>query len=97
VLNYINEVALSEVIGRQSVQTLEYRGRVLVEKIFDALSEQPEKLLPEDFRDRYMTAGELNARRRVICDYIAGMTDSYATKFYERLYVPRLGNVFERL
>jgi dGTPase len=34
---------------------------------------------------------------RVICDYIAGMTDEYATRIYERLFVPRQGSVFERL
>ena len=97
VLRYVNNVALKEVIGLQSVQTLEYRGRVLVEGIFKALLDQPEKLLPEDYRSRYRAELDSLGTRRVICDYVAGMTDSYATKFFERLYIPRLGNVFERL
>ena len=97
VLRYVNNVALKEVIGLQSVQTLEYRGRVLVEGIFKALLDQPEKLLPEDYRSRYRAELDSLGKRRVICDYVAGMTDSYATKFFERLYIPRLGNVFERL
>jgi dGTP triphosphohydrolase len=36
-------------------------------------------------------------RHRVICDYIAGMTDEYATRMYERLFMPRQGTVFQRL
>jgi dGTPase len=29
----------------------------------------------------------------VICDYIAGMTDEYATEVYERLHMPHSGRV----
>lgn len=37
------------------------------------------------------------AQMRVICDFIAGMTDDYATKFYEKLFVPNKGSIFDRL
>lgn len=97
VLKHIKEISWKEMISRQSVQTLEYRGRVLVEGIFDALSKYPKKLLPADYLERFNSCKTEDQRMRTICDYISGMTDSYATKFYERLYIPRLGNVFERL
>jgi dGTP triphosphohydrolase len=36
-------------------------------------------------------------RKRVVCDYISGMTDSYASRMFERLFRPGFGKVFERL
>ena len=33
---------------------------------------------------------------RVICDHISGMTDDYAMKTYERLFVPRASSVFQK-
>lgn len=41
-------------------------------------------LLPEKYQRRY----ELHGRERVICDYIASMTDRYAQDEYKRLYEP---------
>jgi dGTPase len=46
---------------------------------------------------RWRAADTDQARHRVICDYIAGMTDEYATRMYERLFMPRQGAVFQRL
>lgn len=96
VVELIKGVALKHVIGLQTVQTLEFRGRHLVLEIFKALNSDPEKLMPEYFVDIYKGAAQ-HSKRRVVCDYVAGMTDNYATKMYERLFVPRLGTVFEKL
>lgn len=32
-----------------------------------------------------------------LCDFVAGMTDEYATRFYEKLYYPHKGSIFDRL
>ena len=40
---------------------------------------------------------EQSAQMRVICDFIAGMTDDYATRFYEKLFTPQKGSIFDRL
>jgi dGTPase len=42
-------------------------------------------LLPEDYRLLF-EAFSGSAKKRVICDFIAGMTDRYAIEFYSRLY-----------
>ena len=34
---------------------------------------------------------------RVICDHIAGMTDGFLLRSYERLFSPRMGSVFDRI
>ena len=42
-------------------------------------------------------SGDATARKRVICDFLAGMTDSYALRFYSRLFVPGEGSFYEML
>ena len=51
--------------------------------LFDNYSENP-LLLPEKYQRRYDEYGT----ERVICDYIASMTDRYAQDEYKRLYEP---------
>ncbi|MDK5270927.1 hypothetical protein P9955_27415 [Serratia nevei] len=36
-------------------------------------------------------------KMRVISDYVSGMTDEYATRMYEKIFVPRKGSIFDRL
>jgi len=77
------------VIKQTSIQRLEYRGQQIVMELFEALSSDPLRLLPNNSAKRWQQAinnGE-NAHR-VIADYIAGMTDEYATKLYQALFVP---------
>lgn len=65
----------------------EYRGQEIVETIFDKLSEDNgHVLMPDDFRMWYERfSGKDSQQKRVICDFIAGMTDRYAVEFYARL------------
>ena len=79
----------------QTVQTLEYRGRIPVMKVFQALASNPERLLSDS--DRRTLRDPETDTHRLVCDYVAGMTDVYATRMYERLFVPRQGTVFEHL
>lgn len=48
--------------------------------------------LPEEYRMLQETRGD--SAERVVCDYIAGMTDGYAIDTYERLFVPRNWQVY---
>ncbi|MEF8793579.1 anti-phage deoxyguanosine triphosphatase [Thiohalorhabdus sp.] len=86
-----------EVIQAPVVQTLEYRGQQIVMRLFAALASDPGRLLKTGFARRWWEAPSEAAGLRVVCDYIAGMTDEYATRMYERLFMPRQGTVFERL
>ena len=43
--------------------------------------------LPEEFRMMMETRGE--KKERVVCDYIAGMSDGYAIDRFEELFVPK--------
>ena len=66
----------------------------MIQRLFKVLSENPMRLLPEEHQLLYQSA---NNPQRVICDYIASLTDSQATKLYHKLFTPSSGSIFERL
>ena len=66
----------------------------MVVAVFEALASDPKALLPESTRLRYEASDE---PVRVLCDHIAGMTDAFLLKTYERLFSPRMGSVFDQL
>jgi dGTPase len=60
----------------------------IVSDLFNSFLEKPQ-LLPEHWQRRVEEAGGMindNARARIVCDYIAGMTDRYAIREHERLF-----------
>ena len=57
----------------------------MIEQLFDYYVKHPE-LLPEQYLESISEPD--NSRERVVCDYIAGMTDSYAVKKFEEFFVP---------
>lgn len=95
-LERLKDVIVRKVIKTAQVQTLEYRGQQLIVELFEALQSDPMRLMKDSFRDLYDAAGAEPQRVRVICDYIAGMTDEYATRMFERLFVPRHGQFSDR-
>jgi dGTPase len=80
------------VIRKPEVQQLERRGRRLVAALYEALHEDPKHLIP----GWEHTDGRWSDDRR-ICDYVAGMTDSYAEKVYRRLFIPGFGSSSDEL
>lgn len=62
------------------------RGVEIVNAIFDLLSsDSGHELLPNDFHYTYDQFTDEVMKKRVICDFVAGMTDRYAIEFYGRL------------
>lgn len=96
-LERLKDLVNRKVIKTPQVQTLEYRGQQLVLHLFDAVSSDPLRLLPAHFAETYKAEGTASGKIRTICDYVAGMTDEYATRMYERLFVPRRGASSDRL
>ena len=65
-----------------------YRGKEIIDKIFGVLTNDELKgfeLLPSDFRSLYESNSNKKFRYRLVCDFIAGMTDRYCIEFYARL------------
>lgn len=94
VLKHLTYVLL---ISSSRFKLVEHRGKGVVGTIFEALSGPGgEALLPEDDRRKYRQATE-PLRPRVICDFIAGMTDRYAVDFYARLSSETFYSMFRPL
>lgn len=65
------------------VLKMQHKAERYVKKLFEAYEEDI-KQLPPKFVDRI----EKDGIKRVICDYIAGMTDRYAQDEFARLFLP---------
>jgi dGTPase len=74
------------IILNHRLKIVAYRGTEIVSKLFDALNAPGGYLLlPDDFHRLYNSFDNDLQKKRVICDFIAGMTDRYAVEFYSRL------------
>ena len=65
----------------------EIKAERLVAVIYDTLADRPE-LMPEDDR----AAIAVDGLHRVVCDYVAGMTDPFAVRFFKEMYLPESWN-----
>ncbi len=55
-----------------------------IHRLFTYFYERPEKLPKE-----YLDISEKEGVERAVCDYIAGMTDTYALELYETIFIPK--------
>jgi dGTPase len=93
-LGALKRAVAQRVIRSAAVQHLEFKGQNMVVSVFEALGSDPLSLLPEPTLKRYRASDD---PVRVICDHIAGMTDNFLLKTYDRLFSPRMGSVFDRI
>ncbi|MEX5367990.1 hypothetical protein WCE00_13625 [Acinetobacter haemolyticus] len=93
-LSIIKDYVINNVIKQPEIQILDYKGQKIVIELFEVLSSNPQSLLPKSTYEQYEKAENKN---RIICDYISGMTDAYASRLYHKLFTPNMGSVFDRL
>lgn len=93
-LTLLQSFVRNNVILSPEVQTLEYKGQQMIMKLFDAISNNPNRLLPLKYRERYENS---NSDLRIICDYLSGTTDDYATRLYHKIFTPSSGSIFDKL
>ncbi|WP_333609230.1 anti-phage deoxyguanosine triphosphatase [Arsukibacterium sp.] len=86
VLQALKQLVFRCVIKQPSIQQSRFRSQNMLLELFDAFASDPERLLPLNTQQRWHSAPEGAARYRVICDYISGMTDDYATRMYHTLF-----------
>lgn len=95
-LNALKQFEMKHIILKPEVQMLVYKGQQMLLEIFEALSADPQRLLPQDLALEWAEAEKAKQNGyRIICDYMASMTDDYASRLYNKLFVPSLGSVFE--
>lgn len=92
-------ISVELVFRSPQLHQMEYKGKYMIEKMFRLFEENyvtrlgKMKLLP-DFTDRIIRSEKNKSKRaRLICDQIAGMTDSYAMRTYRRLFDPDYSSI----
>ena len=87
VLDKLKDLVKIKVISSTNVQKPEFKGQKIITKLFNAFATDPTHLLPLEHVKRWKgVRGDKRYEHRVICDYIAGMTDEYATNQYHQLF-----------
>lgn len=96
-LDHLMHFIYEYVIDSQEARTFEYGGQTVVLRLFEAMSSNPTSLLDNKNRALFQAQDSEEASYRVICDYIANMTDEYAYRMHERLFGFNTRTIFERL
>lgn len=96
-LGYLMQCIFDNVIDSQEARTFEYGGQTVVLRLFDAISSNPASLLDNKNRELFNKAEDEQTAYRVVCDYLANMTDEYAYRMHERLFGFNTRTIFERL
>lgn len=90
-INYLKQCIFDYVIDSQKARTFEFGGQNVILRLFEALQSNPMSLLDSKNRQLYQETTDENSAIRVICDYIANMTDECAYRLHDQLfgYTPR--------
>ncbi len=98
--DFYKKVATCLVFKSPEVGQLEYKANHMLEGIFNALQEvyinktnHRYTLLPLDLHTQAISLPNKDEAARLICDYIAGMSDDFATRTYRRLFDPEFGSI----
>ena len=93
-----DEITYKNVIANYKIIQMEYKGKKMVKDVFNAFINSNGKLLPPGEQQKYnLYKDDKNKQARVICDYIAGMSDNFLTMIYSRLFVPNYGSIGDLL
>jgi dGTPase len=74
------------VIRSSRLAVVEHRGKDIVRDLFKSFVNTNGKMLPDDWQESYVRAPGQAEKARVVCDFVAGMTDRYAAEMHERIF-----------
>ncbi len=92
-LAYIKHFIVNCQINNMVFNSLNYKWQQMIIKLFNTIVENPKELLPNSDYKKYC----INEDSRIICDYIAGMTNIYLNKIYQRIFLPNNGSIFDKI
>lgn len=94
------KIALELVFRSPALQQLDHKADVILRKLFGVLQERYIEstsrglhLLPADVEQAVAAAEDKTQRARVVCDWIANMTDAFAFRTYRRLFDADFGSI----
>ena len=97
VLELLKKFVFDNVITIAQVKQMEYKGQLIVLELFKSLRANPSALMPKKHFLKMQQQDSEQQRQRIICDYIAGMTNTYAARLYSKLFTPSQGSIFDLL
>jgi dGTPase len=89
--DFYKKISQELVFDHSLLHQLEQKSRTILGQIFRVFSENYLEdsgvyLLPESFDRIIHLAQDPRTRARILCDYLAGMTDGFATRIYKQLF-----------
>ncbi len=90
-MRHLREYMFNSVYMNKKAKSQEEQAERLLEQLFLYYEEHPHKL-PKEYINRMEQLNEPSYR--VVCDYIAGMTDRYAVSKFKELMIPSAWSVF---
>ena len=85
------------------LKQLEYKGNHMLDRLWDVLKTryidaqslggQNFQILPQSEAEEIESTDDISVRARLVCDFLAGMTDGYAARMYKRLFIPDFGSI----
>lgn len=94
-------LAVGLVFRTPQVHQLEYKGGEILRKLFGVLEaeyvnvDKPKyQLLPAHYH-KALRGQDEHTQRRMLCDYLSGMTDGFVVRTYKRLFDPDFGSIVD--
>ena len=78
--NELRQFLSSHFYHHNHVKKMNEQGKMIIQKLFEAFKNNPQ-LLPK----KYWPKTQKAPLERIICDYIAGMTDTFAEQKYDSI------------
>ncbi|MGC4014918.1 MAG: hypothetical protein QM755_10450 [Luteolibacter sp.] len=97
------KLAFEVVFLSPQLKQLEHKGSRMLRQLWEVLGQryvrgesidgQDFQLLAAETVSEITAAPDENGRARLVCDFLAGMTDGYAARTYKRLFMPDFGSI----
>ncbi len=99
------KLAFEVVFLSPQLKQLEHKGNHMLHALWDLLEKryiapghidgQNFQILSADTASEIDQATDPASKARLICDFLAGMTDGYASRMYKRLFLPDFGSIHD--
>ncbi len=97
------QLAFEVVFLSPQLKQLEHKGSLMLRRLWELFHRryvegepvdgQYFQLLPAEQAEEIEGAQTASQRARLVCDFLAGMTDGYAVRSYQRLFSPGFGSI----
>ena len=97
----MKRIAFDLVFESTQLKQLEYKSHYMLEHLYRAFcanyitEERISSLLPRDLESMLEQEPLPERRMRLLCDYVAGMTDGFAVRTFKRLFDPDFGSIMD--